>query len=140
LDNCRNVIPFVDQVFIHESLPTRLLSPQAFLAHRKDGSKTGKIDDHFRIYRDRSEWHLRGKKLLTLGYDQSFLPHITLFSKGAAVPTLKALANVLRPENQNLTPTQKIWQRWHFKLGHIAYSHVHKACAWWLLGIEQHCC
>jgi len=33
---------------------------------------------------------------------------------------------VLHPSNQNLTPTQKIWQRWHFKLGHIAYSHIQK--------------
>jgi len=126
LDDSGNIIPFVDQVFIHEDLPTRLLSPQAFLAHHKDGTRTGALPDHFRIYRDRSEWHLRGKKLLTLGYDRSFLPRITLFSKGEAIPTLKALSNVLHPSNQNLTPTQKIWQRWHFKLGHIAYSHIQK--------------
>jgi len=50
----------------------------------------------------------------------------SLFSKGEAIPTLKALSNVLHPSNQNLTPTQKIWQRWHFKLGHIAYSHIQK--------------
>jgi len=30
------------------------------------------------------------------------------------------------PSNQNLTPTQKIWQCWHFKLGHITYSHIQK--------------
>jgi len=72
LDNSGNIVPFVDQVFIHEDLPTRLLSPQAFLAHHKDGTGTGTLQDHFRIYGDRSEWHLRGKKLLTLGYDHSF--------------------------------------------------------------------
>jgi len=103
-----------------------LLSPQAFLAHHKDGTCAGALQDHFRIYRNRSEWHLCGKKLLTLGHDRSFLPRVTLFSKGEAIPTLKALSNVLHPSNQNLTPTQKIWQRWHFKLGHIAYTHIQK--------------
>lgn len=52
IDDYGNIIPFHDQVFINESIPYKLLSPQAFLAHHKDGTRTGKVKDHFRIYRD----------------------------------------------------------------------------------------
>jgi len=52
LDGSGNIIPFEDQVFTHEDLPTRLLSPQAFLAHHKDGTRAGTLQDHFRIHRD----------------------------------------------------------------------------------------
>jgi len=69
-----NLLPFNDDVFINEDLPYKLLSPQSFLAHHKNGTKTGRLEDHFQIYRNRSEWHLNGKKIITLGYDQSFLP------------------------------------------------------------------
>ena len=126
IDDYGNIIPFQDEVFINESIPYKLLSPQAFLAHHKDGTRTGKIDDHFRIYKDRSEWHLRGKKVLTLGYDQSFFPRITLFSQGKAVPTLKALTGSLDPSNKNLSMLQKAWLRWHIKLGHPGMSLVAK--------------
>jgi len=50
LDDSGNIVPFVDQVFIHKDLPTHLLSPQAFLAHHKDGTRAGALEDHFRIY------------------------------------------------------------------------------------------
>jgi len=49
-DDFGNIIPFHEDVFINEALPYKLLSPQAFLAHHKDGTKTGCLQDHFRIY------------------------------------------------------------------------------------------
>ena len=110
-DDFGNLLPFNDEVFINENLPYKLLSPQAFLAHHKNGTKTGRPEDHFRIYRNRSKWNLNGKKVHTLGYDQSFLPCITLFSQGHSVPTLKALTLNLNPSNQNLSALQKVWLR-----------------------------
>jgi len=32
----------------------------------------------------------------------------------------------LNPSNQNLSALQKVWLRWHFKLGHIGFAHVAK--------------
>ena len=36
------------------------------------------------------------------------------------------MAGILDSTNQNLTPLQKIWLRWHTKLGHIGFAHVQK--------------
>ena len=126
IDDLGNVTPFPDDVFIHEDLPSRLLSPQAFLAHHKDGTRTGRLQDHFSIFRDRCEWHLRGRKLITLGFDQSYLPRLTLFTSGKAVSTLQALNTTVHDSNKNMSPLKKLWLRWHIKLGHIGFSHVQK--------------
>ena len=40
--------------------------------------------------------------------------------------TLKAMTSVLHMDNHNLTPLQKIWLRWHIKLGHLSFNHVQK--------------
>jgi len=109
IENCGNVTPFQDDVFINEDLPMRLLSPQAFLAHHKDGTRTGRLQDHFSIFRNRCEWHMRGRKLITLGFDQSYLPHLTLFTAGKAVTTLEALNATVHQSNQNLSPLKKLW-------------------------------
>jgi len=61
-----------------------------------------------------------------MDYDNSFLPRMILFSKGESVSTLSAMASVLHSTNRNLTPLQKIWLRWHIKLGHLSFSHVQK--------------
>ena len=61
-----------------------------------------------------------------MNYDHSFLPRIVLFSKGTAMSSLKAMSSVLHSENRNLSPLQKIWMRWHVKLGHLSFSHVRK--------------
>ena len=126
LDDLGNIVPFSENVLIHEELPNRLLSPQAFLGHNPDGSRAGHVSDHLRIYHDRSEWHLSGRKLLTMGYDRTFLPRLTLFSKGEAQTTLQALTSVLHSTNHNLSALQKVWLRWHIRLGHIGFSHVQK--------------
>ena len=40
--------------------------------------------------------------------------------------SLKAMSSVLSHDNENLTPLQKIWLRWHIKLGHLAFAHVQR--------------
>jgi hypothetical protein len=121
LDDAGNVVAFHEDVLIHPNLPDRLLSPQAFL--RQQNPRRGSCD-HFQVFHDRTEWHRNGSKLLTMEYDSSFLPRLILFSKGATIPTLKAFTSVLHSDNQNLTYLQKLWLRWHIKLGHILFSHV----------------
>ena len=103
-------------------MPCRLLSPQAFLLHSSQ-----RLDDHFRIYRDHTEWHQFGRKLLDIDYDKSFLPRLTVFRAGTAEQSLKAFsAHLTSGSNANLTPLQKIWMRWHSKLGHLGFHHVLK--------------
>jgi len=66
------------------------------------------------------------RKLITLGFDQSYLPRLTLFTAGKAVTTLEALNATVHQSNQNLSPLKKLWLGWHIKLGHIGFSHVQK--------------
>jgi hypothetical protein len=121
--------------YYHEKLPCMLLSPQAFL-HTQHLQKLGRhdiqslVEDHFSIFRNRVEWHADGKHLLSVPYDQSFLPRMQLFPSGQAVPTLKAFHNsVLQDSNKNLTPLQKIWLKLHHKLGHPSFSLVQQLAA-----------
>jgi len=44
----------------------------------------------------------------------------------SSLRTLKALTLNLNPLNQNLFALQKVWLRWHFKLGHIGFAQVAK--------------
>ena len=67
-----------------------------------------------------------GQRIMTMGFDSSFLPRITLFKRGTAMSNLKAISSVLSHDNENLTPLQKIWLRWHIKLGHLAFAHVQR--------------
>ena len=126
LDQHGNVVPLKEKVLIHPDIPHPLLSPQAFLAFNNSGRRHGKLEDHFRIFHDRAEWHVSGSKLLTMDYDRSFLPRLVLFSKGTAVPSLEAMSSVLHSENRNLSPLRTIWMQWHVKLGHLSFSHVQK--------------
>lgn len=135
LDDKGNVIPFVEDVLIHTDLPDRLLSPQAFLSRRRNGEKFGEIEDHFRVSHNKAEWHMDGKKLLTLNFDSAFLPRMVLFSKGESMDSLKAMSSVLHSSNQNLSAAQKIWLRWHIKLGHLSFSHVQKLALGGLLDV-----
>ena len=121
IDRHGNVFSFETTVMIHEDLPGILISPQALLKDQK-----GNLDDHFRVYYDRVEWHARGKHLLDVPYDSSFLPRMTFFKEGEAEASLKAFHSALHDSNKNLTPHQKTWLRWHTKLGHLSFSHIQK--------------
>ena len=122
LDDYGCVRIFRTKAFYQESLPCRLLSPQAFLTHSSQN-----IDDHFRVYRNRAEWHLNDAKVLTMNYDQSFLPRMVLFKPGTAAKSLEAmLGSVVKQANKNLSPLHKTWMRWHYKLGHLGFAHVKK--------------
>ena len=127
IDDKGNILPFPEEVLIHEDLPNRLLSPQAFLSHRhrKKTSPTSS-NDCFSIFHDRSEWHLQDNSTLTMKYDSCFLPRITLFSQGQTSSALQAMSMLVTSPNHNLSPLQKIWMKWHIKLGHISFSHVQK--------------
>jgi hypothetical protein len=121
-----DIVPISEDVLIHKDLPGRLLSPQAFLSHNKNGEKTGDLEDHFKVFHSRTEWHKDGRKLLTMDYDSVNLPRMILFSKGESNPSLSAMASILHSTNRKLTPLQKIWLRWHNKLGHLSFSHVQR--------------
>ena len=44
-----------------------------------------------------------------------------LFSPQA---TLKAMTAVVKETNKNLSPLQKLWMKWHIRLGHLSFQHV----------------
>ena len=115
------VIPFQEQVLLNEDLPHRLISPQAFLSFQANGGKgwldletfqetpaqnwdQDRIQDHFRIFPNRAELHMGGQRIVTMGFDSSFLPRITLFKQGTAMSSLKAMSSVPSHDNENLTP------------------------------------
>ena len=121
IDRHGNVFTFQTTVMLNEDLPGILISPQALLKDQRDN-----LDDHFRVYYDRVEWHARGQHLLDVPYDSSFLPRLTFFKQGEAENSLKAFHSALHDSNKNLSPQQKTWLRWHTKLGHLSFSHVQK--------------
>jgi GAG-pre-integrase domain len=121
-----DVIPFKVDLLLSDKIPGLLISPQAFLSKNRSGESIGKLEGHFRIFHDQAKWHNDGAHLLTMGYDSSFLPRITLFCQGKAQPTLKAMTSVLHSCNKKLTAYQKIWLQWHVKLGHLGFAHVQK--------------
>ena len=116
VDEDGNVIPIQEQVLINEQLPFPILSPQAFLSHKANGGQgalptadftklqhnAGDLQEHFRVFHDRTEWHMQGRRILTMNYDENYLPRMTLFSKGTALSTLTSLNSVLSPNNKNL--------------------------------------
>jgi len=116
LDLEGNKAVFKTRALLAPSLPCRLFSPQSFL------SGTQNIDDHFPVYGNRSEWHMHGRKLITMDYDRSFLPRMTLFKAGTTEHMLQALnGNVMAETNQNISPLKRIWLQWHQKLGHPGF-------------------
>ena len=133
-------------VYYVEGFSSTLFSPQAVLAHHvnlEEKLERGEIthaafqkmvEDHFRIYYNRMEWHADGKKLMTIPYDSVFLPRLTLFPAGKCESSMKALLSTLRNSNKNLTPLQKLWSLLHAKLGHISFSLVQKLGADGALG------
>lgn len=136
--------PFKFQVemYFEETFPTTLMSPQAIeecmlRLHKQleNGTITDEtflstvealIEQHFRIYHNRMEWHTADGGMITIPYDSAFLPRMTIFPEGKGEPSLKAMLNSLHDSNKNLTPLQKVWQLWHIKLGHPSYSLVQK--------------
>ena len=62
---------------------------------------------------------------MKIDLDSSFLPSIPIFRSGTVTKTLKALAgSVLEETNQNLSHKKRTWLQWHFKLGHLGFSHL----------------
>jgi hypothetical protein len=91
----------------------------------------------------RVEIHQNGDKLLTLQFDSSFLPRLTMFRSGTAQATLTALySNLVGETNSNISPWTKHWLRWHYKLGHLEFEYVRRlGVAGWLFrhqGFKSH--
>ena len=120
LNDRGEVIQFRTKGYYIPELPSRLFSPQSFLAESE------RLDDHFRVWHNRSEWWVRKQKVMTINYDPAtFLPRLTLFRQGTASKVLKSMAGIVTKEtNQNLSPLRKLWLQWHFKLGHLGFEHV----------------
>ena len=121
VDDHGDIVEFKTEAFYHPDLPGRLFSPQVYLDRHKKGQ-----DEEFSIQGGQSVWRVNGKTKITVPYDGSFLPRITLFHAGKATQTLSALQSVIQESNQNMTPLQKVWMRWHIKLGHLSFAHVLK--------------
>jgi hypothetical protein len=120
-----NILEFKTMAFYHPDLPGRLFSPQAYLREQSLlHDRHYKLEDHFSVYADRAEWHIDGQRVLTLNYDSSYLPRMILFHKGKAKTTLLGMQAVVSKSNANLTPLQRIWLRWHIKLGHLSFQHT----------------
>jgi hypothetical protein len=108
------------KAYLQERLPCQLLSPQAFLKHSSQ-----KLNGHFQIYSDNAELHQDGSTVLTLPFNSSFLPSLTLFRHGSAQALLNALYNTLVGDsNANLSPWTKHWLHWHYRLGHLGFEHM----------------
>lgn len=136
------------EMYYNEQIPMTLLSPQATAECmlRLHQQSNGRMDDeqgflsqvdalldqHFRVYHNRMEWHTAGGGMVTIPYDSAFLPHLTIFPEGKGTSSLKAMLGSLHDTNRNLTPLQKVWQLWHIKLGHPSYSMIQK------LGVAGH--
>ena len=125
LDANGNLFSIQTKVMLNENLPCILISPQSVLKEAVD-QHNGNKQDHFSVYHDRGEWIAGDNCALTVNYDSSFLPRVTFFTKGHAESSLTAFYNVLHDSNKNLTPLQKVWLRWHTKLGHLSFAHVQK--------------
>ena len=65
-----------------------------------------------------------GRMVLSMNYDNSYLPRMVLFHKDKAKTTLMGLQTVVHESNKNLNPLQRAWLCWHIKLGHLAFQHV----------------
>ena len=133
---------FETEMLYDPNFPCTLLSPPAILRsalkdkysltdreiidNQLDHQVEQLMEDHFRVYANRMEWYSDGQLVLTMPYDNSFLPRLTVFPAGKAEASMKALLNSLHNSNRNLTPLQKLWQLWHVKLGHPAHSIVQK--------------
>ena len=105
IDKFGNLLKFRHKAFYHPDLPGRLFSPQAYLREQSIvHNKSFNLDDHFRVYHDRAEWHIDGQLLLTLDFDSCFLPTMTMFQEGTAMATLKAMTAVVKETNKNLSP------------------------------------
>ena len=127
---------FKVEMYFAEDFPCTLMSPQAMLVSilkskdilgpdaTIDDLSNKALEDHFRVYYNRMEWHADGELILTMPYDSAFLPRMTIFPAGKSEQSLKSMLNALHSSNRNLTPLQKIWQLWHAKLGHPAHSLV----------------
>ena len=120
LNDKGDIIQFRSTGYLVPGLPSRLFSPQSFL------SDSQRLEDHFRVWHDRTEWWMGNQKVMTMAYDSlTFLPRLTLFQDGTADKVLHAMAGIVSEEtNQNLTPLSKLWLQWHFKLGHLGFKHV----------------
>ena len=57
------------------------------------------MEDHFRVYVNRMEWYSDGQLVLTMPYDNSFLPRLMVFPAGKAEASMKALLNSLHNSN-----------------------------------------
>ncbi len=138
--------PIKMEAFLSEQFPCTLLSPRSMLAAteqakamKPDGTVDEEllqslVEDHFSVHKDRIEWNVDGSPLLTMAYDSTFLPRLTLFPEGKSEATLKSMLSTLHTSNKNLTPLQKVWQLWHNRLGHPAHSLVQKIAAGGCLG------
>ena len=100
-----SIIEFHTTALFAPGLPSRLFSPQSFLAESQ------LVEDHFRVFHDRTEWHANGKKRCTIPYDKrTFLPKIVLFQEGSTSRTLQAMAGCVSAEtNQNLSTSKRHW-------------------------------
>ena len=121
IDNFGEVIAFQTTAFYHPDLPGRLFSPQTYCRKEKQGQDVDMV-----VNGDHSVWRVDKKDRFKINYDSSFLPRITIFHAGKAAPTLLALQSVIHDSNTNLSPLQKVWMRWHIRLGHLSFSHVMK--------------
>ena len=112
------------EAYYNANLPCMLMSPQAFLQGEymeaiKTKAALPNIEDHFRIYRNRVEWHADDKLIITINYDSSFLPRLQLFKHGTSESTLHAFNfSVLNKSNKNLSGPRRVWLKIHHILGH----------------------
>jgi hypothetical protein len=119
-------------------LPCRLFSPQAHFKEQFQIGKDPRESSHLSITRNRGVITWENRKQTTLSFcDTTHLPRIRVYRNALDDAKALALKGCVTDEvNQNLTSTQKLLLRFHFRLGHIAFQHVQWLGRQGLLGPE----
>jgi hypothetical protein len=119
-------------------LPCRLFSPQAHFQELYQSGLDPRERSHLSIRRKTGTITWGNSSTTALQYcENTHLPRLRVYRN--AMDNAKALALkgcVTDEVNQNLTSTQKLALRFHFRLGHIAFQHIQWLGRQGLLGAE----
>ena len=110
--------------YYNPDMAVRLFSPQAFFSRRpkKDGAFTISWSKLFLEFENGKD----EKEILPCFIDRnSFMPLLTCFhDAGAVALNLSSETGCVTNNDGNITATQRLLLRFHYKLGHLGFKHL----------------